>query len=222
MLEGNAIEPIEINPNPTEIVINALERDDLADATDADGNVTEVKEEEGGTGQPWDNQFWIVANRTLEAGEVTVIEFDYVATADARTSTQDHKAPGEYLHYAAIGDVNFTTEEQHFSTTFTVPSEAKGMQSIAFNLSEIKAANTYTIKNVIWRTEDSTESLINQTGGENFYVKVLGGNPEQLTGISKVVAEKASNAAIYNLAGQRVNKAYKGIVVKEGKKYIAK
>ena len=222
MLEGNAIEPIEINPNPTEIVINALERDDLADATDADGNVTEVKEEEGGTGQPWDNQFWIVANRTLEAGEETVIEFDYVATADARTSTQDHKAPGEYLHYAAIGDVNFTTEEQHFSTTFTVPSEAKGMQSIAFNLSEIKAANTYTIKNVIWRTEDSTESLINQTGGENFYVKVLGGNPEQLTGISKVVAEKASNAAIYNLAGQRVNKAYKGIVVKEGKKYIAK
>ena len=104
----------------------------------------------------------------------------------------------------------------------SVPSEAKGMQSIAFNLSEIKAANTYTIKNVIWRTEDSTESLINQTGGENFYVKVLGGNPEQLTGISKVVAEKASNAAIYNLAGQRVNKAYKGIVVKEGKKYIAK
>ena len=131
MLEGNAIEPIEINPNPTEIVINALERDDLADATDADGNVTEVKEEEGGTGQPWDNQFWIVANRTLEAGEVTVIEFDYVATADARTTTQDHKAPGEYLHYAAIGDVNFTTEEQHFSTTFTVPSEAKGMQSLS-------------------------------------------------------------------------------------------
>ena len=33
---------------------------------------------------------------------------------------------------------------------------------------------------------------------------------------------EASNAAIYNLAGQRVNKAYKGIVVKEGKKYIAK
>jgi len=223
MLEGNAIVPIEINPNPTEIVINALERDDLADATDADGNVTEVKEEEGGTGQPWDNQFWIVANRTLEAGEVTVIEFDYVATADARTSTQDHKAPGEYLHYAAIGDVNFTTEEQHFSTTFTIPSEANGMQSIAFNLSEIKAANTYTFKNIIWRTEDSTESLINQTGGENFYVKILGGNPDPVeTGISKVAVDKASNAAIYNLAGQRVNKAYKGIVVKEGKKYIAK
>jgi hypothetical protein len=223
MLEGNAIVPIEINPNPTEIVINALERDDLADTTDSDGNVTEVREEEGGTGQTWDNQFWIVANRTLEAGEVTVIEFDYVATAEAKSTTQDHKAPGEYLHFAAIGDVNFTTEEQHFSTTFTIPSEANGMQSIAFNLSEIKAANTYTFKNIIWRTEDSTESLINQTGGENFYVKILGGNPDPVeTGISKVAADKASNAAIYNIAGQRVTKAYKGLVVKDGKKYIVK
>lgn len=223
MLEGNAIEPIEINPNPTEIVINALERDDLADSTDSEGNVTQVNEGEGGTGQPWDNQFWVAANRTLEAGEITVIEFDYVATADAKVSTQDHAAPSNYLHYAAIGDVNFTTEEQHFSATFTVPSEANGMQSIAFNLSEIKAANTYTFKNFIWRTEDSTESLINQTGGENFYVKLLGGNPEQVeTAIKGVAIDKPSTSAIYNLAGQRVDKSYKGLVVKEGKKYIVK
>ena len=217
MIEGNVIEPIVINPNPTEIVINALERDWLT--ADNDGN---AREEQIGEGQAWDNQFWIVANRTLSTGEVTVVEFDYVATAPAKSTTQCHSTPGNYLHWSAIGDVEFTTEEQHFEKTFTVASEANDMQSIAFNLSEIKAANTYTIKNVVWRTEDSTESLINQTGGENFYVKILGGNPEQLTGISKVVADKASNAAIYNLAGQRVNKAYKGIVVKEGKKYIAK
>ena len=223
MLEGNAIEPIVINPNPTEIVINALERDDLADTTDADGNVTQVNEGEGGTGQPWDNQFWIVANRALSTAEVTVVEFDYVAAADAKSTTQCHTTPGAYLHWGAIGDVNFTTTEQHFSTTYTVPSEANGMQSIAFNLSEIKAANTYTIKNVIWRTEDSTESLINQTGGENFYVKVLGGDPTPVeTGIRSVKDNTPSTAAIYNLAGQRVDKAYKGIVVKEGKKYIAK
>ena len=217
MIEGNAIEPIVINPNPTEIVINALERDWLT--ADNDGN---AREDQIGTGQPWDNQFWIVANRTLSTGEVTVVEFDYVATADAKSSTQCHSTPGNYLHWDAIGDVNFTTAEQHFEKTFTVASEANEMQSIAFNLSEIKAANNYTIKNVIWRTEDSTESLINQTGGENFYVKILGGNPEQLTGISKVVADDASNAAIYNLAGQRVTKAYKGIVIQNGKKMMKK
>ena len=218
MIEGNVIEPIVINPNPTVIVIDALERDWLT--ADNDGN---AREDQIGTGQPWDNQFWIVANRELSTGEVTVIEFDYVATADAKSTTQCHSTPGNYLHWGAIGDVNFTTAEQHFEATFTVPSEANNMQSIAFNLSEIKAANTYTIKNVIWRLEDSTESLIKQTGGENFYVKILGGNPEPVeTGIKGIVTDQPSSAAIYNLAGQRVDKAYKGIVVKEGKKYIAK
>ena len=212
-LEGEEeVGPIEINPNPTVIVVNALERDDVKDDDHPEG-----------TGQPWDNQFWIVANRTLSAGEVTIVEFDYVANKEARTSTQDHAAPGAYLHYAAIGDVNFTTEEQHFTTTFTIPAEADGMQSIAFNLSEIKEACDYTIKNVVWKLDDNTESLINQTGGENFYVKLLGGNPEPVeTGINGVVVNKASNSAIYNLAGQRVTKAYKGVVIKDGKKYLAK
>ena len=218
MLEGNVIEPIVINPNPTVIVIDALERDWLT--ADDNGN---AREEQIGTGQPWDNQFWIVANRTLSTGEVTVVEFDYVATADAKSSTQLHSTPGNYLHWSAIGDVNFTTTEQHFENKLTVPSEANNMQSIAFNLSEIKAANTYTIKNVVWRLEDNTESLIKQTGGENFYVKVLGGDPTPVeTGIRSVKDNTPSTAAIYNLAGQRVDNAYKGIVVKEGKKMIVK
>ena len=31
-----------------------------------------------------------------------------------------------------------------------------------------------------------------------------------------------ANDAIYNLAGQRVSKTYKGMVIKNGKKYIAR
>ena len=201
--------PIDIVPNPTVVVVNALERD----FTNA--------EQEGGTGQAWDNQFWIVANRTLSAGEVTVVEFDYVASIDARTSTQCHAAPGAYLHWAAINDVNFTTEEQHFSATFTVPDEAEGMQSIAFNMAEIKEACDYTLKNFVWKTEDNTETLINMTGADNFYAKVVGGDIYSL-GISNVVNNNAAPAVIYNLAGQRVSEDYKGIVVKNGKKVLVK
>ena len=206
--------PIEINPNPTSVTVNGVERD-----------YTE-SEQEGGTGFAWDNQFWIMANRTLSAGEETIVEFDYVANKEAKTTTQCHAGAGEYLHYAAIGDVNFTTEEQHFSGTFTVPAEADGMQSIAFNMAEIKEACDYTIKNVVWKLADGTESLINQTGGENFWLKISAGTaPYQYeeTAINGVVVNnKKSSAATYNLAGQRVSKTYKGIVVKEGKKYIAK
>jgi hypothetical protein len=36
------------------------------------------------------------------------------------------------------------------------------------------------------------------------------------------VAGKATNGAIYNLSGQRVNNSYKGLVIKNGQKYVVK
>ena len=41
------------------------------------------------------------------------------------------------------------------------------------------------------------------------------------TGISSaVVAPAAKSSKIYNLAGQQVSKSYKGVVIKNGKKYV--
>ena len=45
---------------------------------------------------------------------------------------------------------------------------------------------------------------------------------EEATAIQTVKTAKAENGAIYNLAGQKVNAAYKGVVIKDGKKYIQK
>ena len=225
MLQGEEWKPQDIKPNETEIIINALERDDLADTQNQDGTIT-INEEEGGTGQTWDNQFWIVANRTLAVGEETIVQFKYKAGIPANVSTQCHADPGDYLHWAAIGSLSFTEEWQDFETTFTVPGETNGnMKSIAFNLSEIRSANDYHIKDVVWKLADGTQSLINETGSENFYVKLLGGNPEVYddgAGITSVDADNNVPTVTYNLAGQRVSKDYKGIVVTKGKKYIAK
>lgn len=46
----------------------------------------------------------------------------------------------------------------------------------------------------------------------------------ETTGISKVVTEQpaSENSAMYNLAGQRVSNSYKGIVIRNGKKFINK
>ena len=213
------IEGTEIKPNPTEVVVKGQERDWLG--TDKDGNPIE---EQVGEGQPWDNQFFIIANRPLSAGEVTVVEFDYVSTVDAKTTTQCHNGPGEYMHWSCIGDVIFKTEEQHFSYKLTVPSEADGMKSIAFNMAEIKGACDYTIKNIVWKLEDGTESLIDQTGTKNFYVKEGAGTaPYEFgtaTGINSVVNGNAASGNIYNLNGQRVTNNFKGIVVKNGKKFV--
>jgi len=225
-LEGEAdVEFVDIATNTSEFVIKATERDFKSD------------EQEGGTGQPWDNQFWIAANRVLDAGEVTIVEFDYVANKEAKATTQVHKEgddgkPCTYLDWHGIGDVNFTTEEQHFSNEFTIDAAAAGMKSIVFNLSEIKDACDYTIKNVKWYLKDisnadgkTPENLIKATGTENFWVKIDKSAPYLYgdeSGISSVVKSNMVNAASYNLAGQRVSGDYKGIVVKNGKKYVVK
>jgi hypothetical protein len=215
MLEGTAIAPKEILPNPFHVIVNALERDFTADEQPAD----EAAGIAAGTGQPWDNQFWIYANRQLTTGETTVIQFKYKASQEARTSTQCHGEPGSYLHWAAIGDVNFNNEWQDFETTFTVPSEANNMQSIAFNMAEIKEACTYELKDFVWKLDDDSQSLIDAEGGKNFFIKVVGGPVEQVeSGIKTVVNNKKVPTVTYNLAGQRVSKNYKGIVVKNGRK----
>ena len=219
MIEGTIIEPIEINPNPTVVVVKGQERDWRG--TDNEGNPIE---EQVGEGQPWDNQFFIVANRALTAGEETIVEFDYVANVEAKTTTQCHVNPGEYKDWNCIGDVTFTTEEQHFSKTLTVGSNADGMKSIAFNMAEIKGACDYTIKNIVWKLADGTESLIDQTGTNNFYVKEGAGTaPYQYgdpSGINSVSNDNVVSGKAYNLAGQAVSKNFKGIVVKNGKKYV--
>lgn len=44
--------------------------------------------------------------------------------------------------------------------------------------------------------------------------------PSTSAGIGKVKVENNVNAPIYNLAGQRVSKSYKGVVIQNGKKHI--
>ena len=71
------------------------------------------------------------------------------------------------------------------------------------------------------------ETLINETGADNFYVKEGAGTDPHIfgqdeQGIRGVVANGTESNVKYNLAGQRVNTGYKGIVVKNGSKYFVK
>ena len=72
----------------------------------------------------------------------------------------------------------------------------------------------YTIDNVA-----AGDVNISYSGGTNFYAFIL----KTATGIYTIDSTKViNNGAIYNLAGQKVNESYKGIVIKNGKKYIQK
>ena len=248
-IEGDEIvvkEPVDIVTNNTAIVVKGKAREDLKDDKNNEGVIT-VREDaddpagvevggEGHEGQTWDNQFFIKANRALEKGEVTILKFKYKSSVDAKTTTQCHgETPGAYMHWSAIGDVNFTTEWQDFEKEFTVPNEADGMWNIAFNMAEIKEACDYEITDVQWYLKGeglaegkTMENLIDETGAKNFFVKEgagttpyeFGTDPSGIINVKKDGVK--ADGAIYNLAGQRVSKDYKGIVVKNGKKYITK
>lgn len=229
-VEGDAPkEAIVINANPTKVVVKGQERKQTLDEAVAAGlvadkNAATDEEKEMYNGQPWDNQFFIVANRPLKAGEETFIEFKYKASAEAKTTTQTHGQPGEYKG-GAINDVNFTTEEQTVSMAFEIPN-LEGIQSIAFNMAEIIGACDYEIYDVIWRLDDSTESLIDQTGAKNFYVKEGAGTTPHIfgetAGINDVVKTVKVSNVTYNVAGQRVAKNFKGLVIKNGSKMLVK
>ena len=230
-IEGEVIvvkELVDVVTNATEVKVNGKERE----YTEAEAEAAGIEKPET-PGQGWDNQFFIIANRNLAAGEETHIAFKYKSSIAATSGTQLHGAPGAYMHWGAIGSFNFTDEWQDFETDLTIPAEGDGMLSIAFNMAEIKEACVYELKDFQWYLKNETEgktleNLIDAEGTKNFFVKEgAGTDPYQFgtdpSGIINVKKD-AVNAddAIYNLAGQRVSKDYKGIVVKNGKKLVVK
>lgn len=235
-VEGDAAkEPL--NPedciNETEVIVNAVERAYTLDEAKADGllvdNDNPTEEEKAlYNGQPWDNQFFLIANRTLDVGEEVYLKFEYMAETPAQVGTQNSQDKGGYLHWAGIGNLDFTSEWQTYEKTVAIPSETNGNQnSWTFNLANMKGANKYHFKNFIFMTADKTENLIAKEGTENLWVKE-GGNTTAYefgtdpTGINSVVNNSNVSTATYNLAGQRVSNDYKGLVIKNGKKYIVK
>lgn len=158
--------------------------------------------------QAWDSQFWIQLNEKLPEGSKIHIEFDYKASKAAKASTQAHSNPGNYLHWAMMGDVNFTGEWQHFSADVDVTAamakgdngngSGDGLFSIAFNLQEEKSAVDYYFDNFgVW-----------------YQMPVV-------DGINAMKNEEKAKS-IYNLNGQKVNVTKKGLYIKNGKKVVIK
>ena len=122
----------------------------------------------------WDNQFWIVPG-SFASGANFVFSAEVRADKPAYASTQIHNSPGSYVHYEALGNINFTTDWK----TITVSGKFNAAgQSIAFNLSEFAEENNYYFDNVSLKI-GGVEKLINGdfegTDVSSFRVKEYGG-----------------------------------------------
>jgi hypothetical protein len=191
----------------TEIVAARIA--DLAGKDNSRGIVVMAGDDTANSGaQAWDSQFWIQLNEKLPEGSKVHIEFDYKASQAAKATTQAHSNPGNYLHWAMMGDVNFTGEWQHFSTDVDVTAamakgdngngSGDGLFSIAFNLQEEKSATDYFFDNFgVW-----------------YQLPVV-------DGINALRNEKNAEG-VYNLNGQKVNVIKKGLYIQNGRKVVKK
>lgn len=124
----------------------------------------------------WDSQFWIVTNKEFKEGDSWEVSMDILALKEASPGTQIHKQnPGDYLHYAAIGNPKFTTEWTTYESAGTMPAQAAGGYSIAFNLNDFASANIYYLDNISFKLNGeelvTNGSCDDPEGTANFYAK---------------------------------------------------
>ncbi len=111
--------------------------------------------------QDHDTQFFIKAKERIPIGTKFHLEFDCKASADATVSTQAHSTPGNYNDYVMLGDLELSTDWNHFEFDITVseemgngrdPNNSKNnsFQTIAFNLWKTRSEITYYFDNVVF------------------------------------------------------------------------
>ena len=127
------------------------------------GIVVKTATDENAEPQVSDSQFFIVLSEEMPAGSTIRVQFDYKASKAARASTEYHAAPQSYLYWNAIGNVNFTTEWKTFTGEFTIPKEADGMKTIAFDLQHELTATDYYFDNisVLYKKSEWTNIIAN-------------------------------------------------------------
>lgn len=149
----------------------------------------------------WDTQFWLVFEGiTFKTGDSWSVSMDVRADKEASSDTQTHTSPGNYIHWAGIGTINYTTEWETYTSSGTISAEQNGGYSIAFNLNAFGEANRYYYDNISFKLNG--EELIangncdDPTGTANFVAKEKRGATVPARIIDKYTVEKVGGGVI--------------------------
>ena len=187
---------------------------DSYEASTVSYNLT-VKEAQGGD----EDQVINVAKaleiiNALEDGKTTTEEYvinAYIVT-DPDWKPYTDKETGEIKNYNVTFYVNDTQSEE----------------------SALYVYNIWNIENTYFPTQHESVvkgAFVSMKGKLQKYVKNDVVTPELVkahflsynaSSINNITADKLKNGAIYNVAGQQVTESYKGLVIKNGKKFVIK
>lgn len=135
----------------------------------------------------------IVANKYMN---------DLVLIKNFKFSKEEYQT-GKYNYYANDGDSKIMIYDK-----FSTPEDNNVKIGGAANLTE---GETYSVKGIFGAIFKNVQEVMP--------IEAI----STTTGINSITTEAAdANAPAYNLAGQKVGKEYKGVVIKAGKKFIQK
>ncbi len=164
------------------------------------------------------------------AAEVTVAQALEIINAleDGKTTSEEYTVKGFIVGTpdfqrkddgSLYGNCNFDiADSKGGSTTLTV-FRAKSFENKNFTEEDVAAPILKEGDEVVL-TGNLQKYVKNETVTpelKNCYLISVNG---QTASVNAIEAEKNANAPAFNLAGQRVNNSFKGIVIKNGKKYI--
>lgn len=158
---------------------------------------------------------YLTANAGTDDESITVTESDEAAQPIEATIAD--LIANKYLNdLVTIKDFTFSKEEYQAGkfNYYANDGEQKIMIYDKFNkvggVAELTEGETYTATGLYGAIFKGTPEILPTQ-------KVV---PGTSTGINNITTSAAGNAPIFNLAGQKVGKSYKGVVIKAGKKMI--
>lgn len=158
----------------------------------------------------------LAANNDTKISDLTLTESSEEAEPVV-TTIPDVLAKKHIEDLIALKSVTITSRVENSQTVYDLTDESGNVVTASSCMSNDLSAkaddgNKYDVKAIF--------DTISQEGKPQL---TLLGFYESASGITSVTRQESdSDATIYNMSGQRVGKSYKGLVVKAGKKYIAK
>ena len=158
----------------------------------------------------------LTANKETMVSDLTLTESSEVAQPVVTTIPEllEKKHVEDLI---ALKSVTITSRKENYSTVYDLTDESGNVVTAPSCMSNDLSAkandgNKYDVKAIFESVSQEGKPQLTLLG---FY--------ESASGITSVTRQELDcDATIYNMSGQRVGKSYKGLVVKAGKKYIAK
>ena len=128
-----------------------------------------------------------------------------------RVVSFDVEGPGDI--YVVAAHASSSGDPRTLKVAAVVDNAMTSLDDISYDVNEIKS---FTVK----YNQNKAAKILIYSGKSGMNIYDIKFTPSTSTGISSVSAAAKKNGKTYNMAGQEVSSSAKGLIIKNGKKYM--